>query len=78
MQGINFIFLIAILILSVIAHEVSHGFVAYFGRPYGEKGGETLYEPVQTFGYDGVFYCAVDAGAFKVFFCFWLGQAGAV
>ena len=38
MQGINFIFSIAILILSVVAHEVSHGFVAYLLGTIRQKG----------------------------------------
>ena len=78
MQGVNFIFLIAILILSVVAHEVSHGFVAYLLGDPTAKRAEALYEPAQTLGYDGVFYRAVDVDFIKVIFCFRLGQAGAV
>ena len=43
MQGINSIFSIAILILSVVAHEVSHGFVAYLlGDPTAKRAGGSL------------------------------------
>ena len=47
MQGVNFIFLIAILILSVVAHG-SHGFVAYLlWRPYGLKGRKVSRNPLK-------------------------------
>lgn len=56
MQGINFIFLIAILILSVVIHEVSHGYVAYLlGDPTAKKAGRLSMNPLRHLDMMGSF-----------------------
>ena len=56
MQGINFIFLIAILILSVIAHEVSHGYIAYLlGDPTAKRAGRLSMNPLKHLDMTGSF-----------------------
>lgn len=56
MQGINFIFLIAILILSVVAHEVSHGYIAYLlGDPTAKKAGRLSMNPLKHLDMTGSF-----------------------
>jgi Zn-dependent protease len=47
MQGINAIFYIAILIISIVIHEVSHGFVAeYFGDDTAREAGRLTLNPI--------------------------------
>ena len=79
MQGINFIFLIAI---SYSFRRRPRSFSRLHRlsswRPHGKEGGKAHYEPAKHLGSDGVFYRAVDADAVKIFFCFRLGQAGAL
>ena len=56
MQGVNFIFSIAILILSVVAHEVSHGFVAYLlGDPTAKRAGRLSMNPLKHLDLTGSF-----------------------
>jgi len=56
MQGINFIFLIAILILSVVVHEVSHGYVAYLlGDPTAKRAGRLSMNPLKHLDLTGSF-----------------------
>ena len=56
MQGINFIFSIAILILSVVAHEVSHGFVAYLlGDNTAKRAGRLSMNPLKHLDMTGSF-----------------------
>ena len=56
MQGINSIFSIAILILSVVAHEVSHGFVAYLlGDPTAKRAGRLSMNPLKHLDLTGSF-----------------------
>ena len=56
MQGINFIFIIAILILSVVAHEVSHGYVAYLlGDPTAKRAGRLSMNPLKHLDLTGSF-----------------------
>ena len=56
MQGINFIFSIAILILSVVAHEVSHGYVAYLlGDPTAKRAGRLSMNPLKHLDLTGSF-----------------------
>ena len=56
MQGINFIFSIAILILSVVAHEVSHGYIAYLmGDPTAKRAGRLSMNPFKHLDMTGSF-----------------------
>ena len=56
MQGINFIFLIAILILSVVIHEVSHGYIAYLlGDPTAKRAGRLSMNPLKHLDLTGSF-----------------------
>jgi len=56
MQGINFIFLIAILILSVVVHEVSHGYIAYLlGDPTAKRAGRLSINPFKHLDLTGSF-----------------------
>ena len=56
MQGINFIFLIAILILSVVVHEVSHGYIAYLlGDPTAKRAGRLSMNPLKHLDLTGSF-----------------------
>ena len=56
MQGINFIFSIAILILSVVVHEVSHGYVAYLlGDPTAKRAGRLSMNPLKHLDLTGSF-----------------------
>ena len=56
MQGINFIFLIAILILSVVVHEVSHGYIAYLlGDPTAKRAGRLSMNPFKHLDLTGSF-----------------------
>lgn len=56
MQGINFIFTIAILILSVVIHEVSHGYVAYImGDSTAKKAGRLSMNPFKHLDITGSF-----------------------
>ncbi len=56
MQGINFIFSIAILILSVVAHEVSHGYIAYLlGDPTAKRAGRLSMNPFKHLDLIGSF-----------------------
>ena len=56
MQGINFIFLIAILILSVVIHEVSHGYIAYLlGDPTAKRAGRLSMNPFKHLDLTGSF-----------------------
>jgi len=56
MQGINFIFLIAILILSVVVHEVSHGYTAYLlGDPTAKRAGRLSMNPFKHLDLTGSF-----------------------
>ena len=76
MQGINFIFLIAILILSVIAHEVSHGYIAYLlGDPTAKRAGRLSMNPLKHLDMTGSFYRAVDVDFIKVIFLFSAGPS---
>ncbi len=48
MQGTNAIFYIAILIMSIVIHEVSHGFMAeYFGDDTARKAGRLTLNPIK-------------------------------
>lgn len=48
MQGLNFVFTIAILIFSIIAHEISHGFVAFLlGDNTAKKAGRLSMNPLK-------------------------------
>ncbi len=48
MQGIDFIFQIAILLMSVVVHEVSHGYVAYMqGDPTAKYEGRLTMNPLK-------------------------------
>jgi Zn-dependent protease len=48
MQGIEFIFSIAILIMSVVSHEVSHGYAAYMlGDPTAKLSGRLTLNPLR-------------------------------
>ncbi len=52
----NFIFLIAILIMSVVIHEVSHGFMAYyFGDPTAKMAGRLTLNPFKHLDMVGSF-----------------------
>ena len=56
MQGINFIFSIAILILSVVVHEVSHGYIAYLlGDPTAKRAGRLSMNPLKHLDLTGSF-----------------------
>ena len=56
MQGLNLVFTIAILILSVIAHEVSHGFVAYLlGDNTAKRAGRLSMNPFKHLDMTGSF-----------------------
>jgi len=56
MQGINFIFIVAILILSVVAHEVSHGYIAYLlGDPTAKRAGRLSMNPLKHLDLTGSF-----------------------
>ena len=56
MQGINFIFSIAILILSVVVHEVSHGYIAYLlGDPTAKRAGSLSMNPLKHLDLTGSF-----------------------
>ena len=56
MQGINFIFSIAILILSVVVHEVSHGYIAYLlGDPTAKRAGRLSMNPLKHLDMTGSF-----------------------
>lgn len=47
MQGIDFIFAIAILLMSIVVHEVSHGYMAeYLGDPTARYAGRLTLNPV--------------------------------
>ena len=75
MQGINFIFLIAILILSVVAHEVSHGYIAYLlGDPTAKRAGRLSMNPLKHLDLTGSFIVPFMLFLFKLIFCFRLGQ----
>lgn len=57
MQGLNLVFTIAILILSVIAHEVSHGFSAYLmGDNTAKKAGRLSMNPFKHLDMTGSFF----------------------
>ncbi len=57
---ITFIITIAILILSIIAHEVAHGFVAYmFGDPTAKIAGRLTANPLKHFDLIGSFVVPV-------------------
>ncbi|PIR45138.1 MAG: site-2 protease family protein [Candidatus Vogelbacteria bacterium CG10_big_fil_rev_8_21_14_0_10_51_16] len=48
MQGIDIIFAIAVLIMSVVIHEVSHGYVAYaLGDPTAKMAGRLTLNPIR-------------------------------
>lgn len=48
MQGIDAIFYVAILIMSIVIHEVSHGFVAeYFGDDTARNAGRLTLNPIK-------------------------------
>ena len=56
MQGINFIFSIAILILSVVVHEVSHGYIAYLlGDTTAKRAGRLSMNPLKHLDLTGSF-----------------------
>ena len=56
MQGINLIFSIAILIISVVAHEVSHGFAAYLlGDSTAKRAGRLNMNPLKHLDLMGSF-----------------------
>ena len=56
MQGINFIFSIAKLILSVVVHEVSHGYIAYLlGDPTAKRAGRLSMNPLKHLDLTGSF-----------------------
>src|ERR1035437_7141228 len=48
MQGINAIFYIVILVMSIVIHEVSHGFMAeYFGDNTARNAGRLTLNPIK-------------------------------
>ncbi len=54
MQGVNTIFYIAILLMSVVIHEVSHGFVAeYFGDKTARVAGRLTLNPLKHLDWFG-------------------------
>ena len=56
MQGINYIFIVAILILSVVIHEVSHGYIAYLlGDPTAKRAGRLSMNPLKHLDMTGSF-----------------------
>ena len=56
MQGINYIFIVAILILSVVIHEVSHGYIAYLlGDPTAKRSGRLSMNPFKHLDLTGSF-----------------------
>ena len=56
MQGLNFIFSIAILIFSVVVHEVSHGYIAYLlGDPTAKRAGRLSMNPLKHLDLTGSF-----------------------
>ena len=56
MQGINYIFIVAILILSVVIHEVSHGYIAYLlGDPTAKRAGRLSMNPFKHLDLTGSF-----------------------
>ena len=56
MQGINYIFIVAILILSVVIHEVSHGYIAYLlGDPTAKRAGRLSMNPLKHLDLTGSF-----------------------
>ena len=71
MQELNFIFLIAILILSVVAHEVSHGYVAYLlGDPTAKKAGRLSMNPLKHLDMMGSFIVPLLLVLFRSSFIF--------
>lgn len=57
MQGIDFIFAIAILIMSVVVHEVSHGYMAdYLGDRTAREAGRLTLNPVSHLDPIGSFF----------------------
>ena len=71
MQGINFIFSIAILILSVVVHEVSHGYVAYLlGDPTAKRAGRLSMNPLKHLDLTGSFIVPFILYYFKSPFVF--------
>ncbi len=59
MDATNAIFYISILIMSVVIHEVSHGFVAeYFGDNTARDAGRLTLNPIPHLGYvSALFFC---------------------
>ncbi len=56
MQGVDFIFSILILLMSVIVHEVSHGFTAYLlGDPTAKYEGRLTLNPIKHLEFLGSF-----------------------
>lgn len=56
MQGLNFIFGVAILIISVVVHEVSHGYTAYLlGDPTAKRAGRLSVNPLRHLDLTGSF-----------------------
>lgn len=56
MQGISFIFGLAILVLSVVIHEVSHGYAAYaMGDPTAKNAGRLTMNPIKHLDMMGSF-----------------------
>jgi Zn-dependent protease len=54
MQGINVVFYIAILLMSVVIHEISHGFVAeYFGDKTARNAGRLTLNPIKHLDFFG-------------------------
>lgn len=54
MQGIDFVFSIAILIMSVVIHEVSHGYTAYsLGDPTAKYAGRLTLNPLKHLDFFG-------------------------
>ena len=79
MDATNAIFYIAILIMSVVIHEVSHGFMAeYFGDDTARDAGRLTLNPIQSPRYFrlGSFAGGFGLGAFSVFIR--LGETGAL
>ncbi|MDO8555326.1 MAG: site-2 protease family protein [bacterium] len=56
MQTINFLFSVVILIMSVVIHEVSHGFAAYkLGDPTAKYSGRLTLNPIKHLDFVGSF-----------------------
>ena len=71
MQGLNLFFTIAILILSIIAHEVSHGFVAYLlGDNTAKRAGRLSINPLKHLDMTGSFFVPLMLVIMKSSFVF--------